>query len=121
VILGVTDSGEVDPKKRKEKAMEELEAAGASAGQQVNYIRGIQNHVQMVYAWSYLGFIVNQNEGDDRNDYPYFVEKERNHEEFGVIGMAANNKINIVDPENTRFTPGYYLKKSIVDFTKSEE
>jgi len=123
VILGVTDPNPAvtDLQSKKYKVIEELSSAGASAGQQVNYIRGIQNHVQMVYAWSYLGFIVNQNEDDDRDEYPYFVEKERNHDEFGVVGLAANNKINIVDPESTRFIPGYYLKKDIVEFTKSEE
>lgn len=121
VILGITDPEIKDPDKRKEKVIAELKAAGASAGQQVNFIRGIQNHIQMVYAWSYLGFIVNQNESEDREHYPYFVEKERNHEEFEVVAVSTSNRINIVDPESTKYVHGYYLKKDIVEFTKSAE
>ena len=121
VILGVTDPEEDDKRVRDEKAKAEIKAAGASAGQQVNYIRGIHNHIEMVYAWSYLGFIVNQNEGDDRDQYPYFVEKERNHEEFNVSAVAVAHTRNIVDPFGVRFGHGFHLKKDIVEFTESEK
>ena len=118
VILGVSDPDEPDPRKRKEKVIAELKAAGASSGQQVNFIRGVHNHIEMVYAWSYLGFIVNQNQGEDREDYPYFVEKERNHEEFEVSAVAVANKINIVDPFGIRLESGYHLKKDIIEFSE---
>jgi len=121
VILGVSDPDEPDPRKRKEKVIAELKAAGASTGQQVNFIRGIHNHIEMVYAWSYLGFIVNQNEAKDREDYPYFVEKERNHEEFEVSAVAVANKINIVDPFGIRLEQGYHLKKDIIEFSKDDQ
>lgn len=121
VILGVTEpevtQEEIREEKmsrdelRKKKVLEELQAAGVSAGQQVNYIRGINNHMQMVYAWSYLGFIVNQNEAEDREQYPYFVEKERWHEKFEVVGTAVSNRVNIVDPGATRFVTAYFLKE----------
>ncbi|MEA2564756.1 MAG: L-lysine 6-oxidase [Acidobacteriota bacterium] len=45
-----------------------------AAGQQVPYARGIYSFNQMTTAWKDLGFIVNM--GTD--DYPNFVEKERN-------------------------------------------
>ena len=121
VILGVTDSGETDERIKKEKAKSEIEASGASAGQQVNFIRGVHNHIEMVYAWSYLGFIVNQNEDENREDYPYFVEKERNHEEFEVSAVSVANKRNIVDPFGVRFEHGYHLKKDLIEYSKDGE
>jgi L-lysine 6-oxidase len=121
VILGVSDPEELDPRKRKEKVISELTAAGASSGEQVNFIRGIHNHIEMVYAWSYLGFIVNQNEGEDREDYPYFVEKERNHEEFEVSAVSVANKRNTVDPFGVRFEQGYHLKKDLIEFRNDEQ
>ena len=116
VILGVTDP-EVDPngdveKQKKDAAIAELHAAGLSAGHQVQYSRGINNSLQMVQAWSYLGFIVNQNEDEEtRDDYPYFVEKERNHDAFIVVALAAANQANIHDPGTTKFMYSFYLKE----------
>jgi len=121
VILGVTDTGETDERKKKKKAKSEIKAAGASAGEQVNFIRGIHNHIELVYAWSYLGFIVNQNEDENREEYPYFVEKERNHEEFELSAVATANNVNIVDPFGVRFEHGYHLKKNLIEFSKNEE
>ncbi len=114
VILGITDPEEDDDEiKRKEAAIKELEQAGVFPGQQVNYIRGIHSHMQMVRAWWHLGFIVNQNEDEHRDEYPYFVEKERNHEQFEVVALAAGNRANIVGTGVTRFAPGFYLKDNI--------
>lgn len=45
-----------------------------AAGQPVVYARGINSFNQMTAAWADLGFIVNQGP----QDYPYFVECERN-------------------------------------------
>jgi hypothetical protein len=38
--------------------------------------------MQMVTAWRYLGFIVNQNREPDGQAYPYFVETERDYKYF---------------------------------------
>ena len=110
VILGVTDPDETDPIKREKAIVDEIAASGVSAGQQVNYIRGINSHMQMVKNWWHLGFILNQNEDENREEYPYFVEKERNHEAFEVVSLSVGNRVNLVDPGSTRFVPGFYLK-----------
>jgi L-lysine 6-oxidase len=128
VILGVTGPAD-DPLKIDTKSLpnieseviKEIKAAGASAGQQVNYLRGIHNHIELVYAWSYLGFIVNQNEDQDRCQYPYFVEKERNHDQFEVSAVAISNKINVVDPFLTRSIAAYHLKEDIIEFSEREK
>lgn len=117
VIMGITDTGETSKARKEQNTIDELAEAGASAGQQVNYIRGINNHIEMVYAWSYLGFIVNQNEGVDRDQYPYFVEKERNHEEFQVSAVVAANKIHYLTNYNINLLLSWYLKKDIIQFT----
>ena len=49
------------------------------AGQRVPYQRGINNIDDMIANWTSLGFIVNQG----TEDYPYFVERERNFNTFG--------------------------------------
>jgi L-lysine 6-oxidase len=51
-------------------------------GSQVPYTRGITTFMQMVTAWRYLGFVVNQNRTPDGDLYPYFVETERNYKLF---------------------------------------
>jgi L-lysine 6-oxidase len=56
-------------------SLAEQQAAGVPAGFQVYYPRGINSFAQMISGWSYLGFIVNQNQGPASRAYPYFVEK----------------------------------------------
>ena len=51
-----------------------------SAGQQVNYQRGINSFTQMVEHWSALAFIKNKNAQNE--GFPYFTEQERNNELF---------------------------------------
>ncbi|EAR28177.1 hypothetical protein PTD2_20217 [Pseudoalteromonas tunicata D2] len=51
-----------------------------SAGQQVNYQRGINSFTQMVEHWSALAFIRNKNA--QNQGFPYFTEQERNNELF---------------------------------------
>jgi L-lysine 6-oxidase len=115
VILGVTDptedEEEIDEMERKKRVIEELKDAGVPAGQQVNYIRGINTHMEMVRGWWHLGFILNQNEGKDREKYPYFVEKERNHKAFKVVSLATGDKGNIGDVKEARFIAAFYLKE----------
>jgi len=53
------------------------------AGQRVPYQRGINSIEDMINSWNRLGFIVNQSRAEN---YPYFVEKERN---FGQLGQLA--------------------------------
>ena len=49
------------------------------AGQRVPFQRGVTTIQDMIDRWNWLGFIVNQ--GTD--DYPYFVEKERDSASLG--------------------------------------
>ena len=51
------------------------------AGQRVSYQRGINSIADMIASWSRLGFIVNQG----TEQYPYFVEKERNSQALGQL------------------------------------
>lgn len=57
-----------------------------AAGQRVPYQRGINTIGDMIANWSRLGFIVNQGS----EDYPYFVEKERNFR--GLAQVWFNNQ-----------------------------
>jgi L-lysine 6-oxidase len=91
-----------------ETAEEQMDAGWIAAGRQVRYTRGINDIVDMVYGWSYMGFIVNQNDGSDRDLYQYFVEKERNHKEF-VIGNVewVTRKIKIKNKEKKKRIPKF--------------
>lgn len=85
---------------------------GTPAGFQVYYDRGIASYEQAIMAWPYLGFVVNQNKSlEERQDYPYFVEAERDHGRFTVASIAVRNAQGFVsggeDGEN--FLPIYYL------------
>lgn len=57
------------------------------AGQRVPYQRGIDSVASIIDNWSRLGFIINQ--GPD--DYPYFVERERNHEALAQAWMQGHS------------------------------
>lgn len=89
---------------------EEQRLAGVPAGFQVYYPRGINSFGQMITSWHYMGFIVNQNEADDRTWYPYFVEKERNNDRFVVATVAVGGTDQFVSADNTTFWPVWYLK-----------
>lgn len=90
---------------------DDVEAAGIPAGMPVIYTRGITSHMQMVQGWSHLGFILNQNEGPDREQYPYFAEKERNHQAFNVVSMSVDNVNMVFNPSNSSFVPVWFLKR----------
>jgi L-lysine 6-oxidase len=83
---------------------------GLPAGLQVYYPRGINSFAQMIMAWSYLGFIVNQNQGPDGRSYPYFVERERNNNRFVSTSVAVGSVDNFVNAEDVVFWPLYFLK-----------
>jgi L-lysine 6-oxidase len=89
----------------------EQRASGVNAGYQVYFPRGVNNFYQMISAWSYMGFVVNQNTAADRDAYPYFVEVERNHDEFVMAGVAVGDVTNVTDSEVDVFAPVWYLKR----------
>lgn len=89
---------------------EDQKKAGVPAGFQVSYPRGINSFDQMITSWHYMGFIVNQNEAEDRTWYPYFVEKERNLDRFVVATVAVGGSDQFVSADNTTFFPMWYLK-----------
>ncbi len=90
--------------------IDEQAAAGVPAGFQVYYPRGVNSFAQMITAWSYLGFVLNETAGPDRQRYPYFVEKERNHEQFQVVSAAVGDIGNFDNPTDTTFFPFWFLK-----------
>src|ERR1051326_2974064 len=92
-------------------------AAGLPAGYSVYYARGANNIANLVIAWSYMGFILNENESPEGRDYPYFVEKERNHDKFVATTVAVASPINQLaasgsynTPSNF-FVPAWYMKE----------
>jgi L-lysine 6-oxidase len=91
--------------------VDEQALAGVPAGFQVYFPRGINSFAQMISGWSYLGFIVNQNAGTQRTRYPYFVERERNHDRFAVASVAVGGVDNFVNPEDGVFWPVWYMKE----------
>jgi L-lysine 6-oxidase len=96
--------------------VEEQRASGVVAGYQVVFPRGADNIARLVVAWKYMGFILNQNTGEDRSRYPYFVERERNHDRFAVASVAVGQPINQLAASGSYFTednyffPVWYLK-----------
>jgi hypothetical protein len=97
--------------------VEEQKASGVTGGYQVYYARGANNINRLVVSWKYMGFILNQNVGDDRHAYPYFVEMERNHDRFVVGSVAVGQPINELAAsgsyftEDNYFTPVWYMKE----------
>jgi len=92
-------------------------AAGLPAGYSVYYARGANNIANLVIAWSYFGFILNENETAEARAYPYFVEKERNHDKFVATTVAVASPVNQLaasgsynTPSNF-FVPAWYMKE----------
>ena len=85
-------------------------ASGLPAGIQVNYARGINSFIDMITGWKYLAFIHNQTEGPHREQFPYFVEVERNNEMFDMATVAVGGISNVMDPTNVTFSPVWFLK-----------
>lgn len=99
-------SGGLTPKEQFDQAI--------PAGLQVNYARGINSFSQMITAWKYLGFIVNQNTASDGRDYPYFVEKERNNDQFQAAGVAVGGGSVVVTGDDSTFNTSWYIKDEFV-------
>lgn len=100
-------------------SLDEQLASGVPAGFQVYYPRGINSFAQMITAWSYMGFILNQNQGEQGRNYPYFTERERNHDQFEVATVAVGQVSNFVNPEDTTFWPVWYLKPEAENQTRA--
>jgi L-lysine 6-oxidase len=90
---------------------------GVSVGQLAPYARGINSFGQMILAWSYLPFVGNRNRTHPH--YPYFVEQERNTDQFavGVVGLGDVNVMGgnySVNPAGN-YVPFWYLLKDVYD------
>lgn len=87
---------------------EEQDLAGIPAGLQVNFARGVNDFSQMIQAWSYLGFIANNNTEEDREMFPYFTETERGHAKFTVTSIPISNVSK--NASDVLEIPVYFLK-----------
>jgi L-lysine 6-oxidase len=91
--------------------------AGLPAGYSVYYARGANNIANLVICWSYMGFILNENDSPEGRDYPYFVEKERNHDRFVAATVSVASPINQLSASGSYntptnfFVPAWYLKE----------
>ncbi|MEW7847484.1 CTQ-dependent lysine 6-oxidase LodA [Massilia aurea] len=85
--------------------------AGVPAGMQVMYSRGMNSFSQMISSWQYLGFVVNQNkDAQYGRQYPYFVEKERNHDKFVVASVGVGNASSFITGDDSNYLPAWFLK-----------
>ncbi len=90
---------------------EEQALAGVPAGMQVMYSRGMNSFSQMISSWHYLGFIVNQNhDAESGRQYPYFVEKERNHAKFVAASVGVGNASSFITGDDSNYLPAWFLK-----------
>ncbi|WP_258539415.1 LodA/GoxA family CTQ-dependent oxidase [Chitinophaga oryzae] len=102
VLIGeITEKGQAD--------------AFAPAGLQVNYQRGINSFVQMVQHWSALGFIRDQNAGDQ--GFPYLVETERVNELFTCEEVPVS-AISGEEEDKETTIPVYFIKQNKEDVKK---
>lgn len=85
------------------------ERTGLPAGYQVYFPRGVNSFTQMIVAWPYLGFVVDQNSRSG-DPYPYLVEVERNNERFVSASVAVGGVDNYVNATDGVFWPVYYLR-----------
>jgi L-lysine 6-oxidase len=100
-----------------EMTEQEQMAAGVPAGLSVYYSRGANNINNLVIAWAYMGFVVNVNDRPERKTFPYFVEKERNHDKFVAAAVAVGHPVNQLSAQGSYnyptnyFVPMWYLKE----------
>jgi L-lysine 6-oxidase len=84
-------------------------ASGTPAGMQVLYARGINTFSQMITAWSYMGFIVNQSTDPWAGLIPYLAEQERNDEQFIAAAVAVGEASNVVSGADTNFANAWFM------------
>lgn len=88
---------------------EEQALAGVPAGYQVYFTRGADNIHRLITSWKYMGFLLNQNEGPDRREYPYYVERQRNHDKFVAATVAVGQPVNQLAAPGQFFTADNYF------------
>lgn len=88
---------------------EQQNIAGVPGGFSVYYARGANNIGNLVIAWKYMGFIVNENTSPEGRMYPYFTEQERNHDRFVPAAVAVGHPINQLSATGSYQTPTNYF------------
>ncbi|HKO54456.1 MAG TPA: CTQ-dependent lysine 6-oxidase LodA [Thermoanaerobaculia bacterium] len=88
---------------------EEQMAAGVPAGYSVYFNRGSNNIGNLVVSWAYMGFVVNVNERPEGRQFPYFVERERNHDKFVATTIAVGSPVNQLAASGSYLTPTNYF------------
>lgn len=83
--------------------------AGTPAGTQVLYTRGINTFSQMIAAWHYMGFVVNQVQGAHRQLFSNFTEQERNHGQFVAAAVATGDASNVITGADGTFSNAWFL------------
>lgn len=99
-------------------------ASGTPAGQQVLYTRGINTFSQMITAWSYMGFVVNQAKGSYGALFPNLTEQERDHARFIAASVAIGEAANVVSGADSNFSNSWFMpqpapKRAPVTFATS--
>ena len=92
-----------------EMTEEEQMLAGVPAGLSVYYSRGANNINNLTVAWAYMGFVVNINTRPERRQFPYFVERERNHEKFVASAVAVGHPVNQLTAQGSYNYPANYF------------
>lgn len=87
-------------------------AAGTPAGFQVLFTRGINTFAQMISAWSYMGFVVNQASPPWGQFFPYFTEQERSHQAFVAASVAVTDASGVVTGADSNFMNTWFLLPS---------
>jgi L-lysine 6-oxidase len=76
---------------------------GQVMGQNLLYHRGLNSFMDSVVGWKYLGFILNTTTGPARDDFPFFVERERSYDAFasGYYGLSPDGLVFTTQPATT--------------------
>lgn len=76
---------------------------GQILGQNVLYHRGLNSFGDSVVGWKYLGFVLNQTQGDLHSMLPFYVESERNYAmfQFGSLGLTPDGRAYLTQPATT--------------------
>ena len=84
-------------------AEEQILNGNIGLSEKVPFQRGVNTFLQTILAWKYLGFVVNDNQGEGRNEYSNFVEKERNYGMFrpAKVGFTADGTLEADVPTKT--------------------
>ena len=72
----------------------------------------LRRDANLVIAWKYMGFIVNENTSAEGKIYPYFVEAERNHDRFVVSAVAVGSPVNQLSASGSYNTPTNFFSQT---------